>query len=395
MQEIRAGRVEPLANHGFQDFLIEQGLMVRGSLDPARWVLKPSNSRRDLLEKLWRLVIRTPGYLVPATQITSELYGFSDRDELRAAHNRGRDLREHIEDPNSLYISQVGQGLGIDSLELNTKDALDPVYCLWEDFGKFVHPDILFAKLYSHSQDQVYRDRDTLNARYQRLSERIKFESAVIEAADFDNERYYRLRTLTNEPQPTRLSGTKGVYKKKFQQWLGQIGILSYSKEPRKIELKKRTKIYPSHDKVTALLMERGGRIVPLESIRDIYYNQETVPDNWQKRLTKNLYILRQRCINPDSIFLARGLGWAFGIESLTLSAANLTILNSLWENQNNFVDSKKILEVADKGWIEAAVSEIKKVLLGRPYRIGSRQKEDRLDYILSHEDDLVMPEAA
>lgn len=401
MQNERFVRSSPLVSCKYQDFLVEQSIMVR-NLDPRGWIPTVPFKVGSDREKLWMILSEgEPGYLIPGREISSRLHSSVTQDKLWLTQRAGQHLRERVADPESVFAATIGQGFGVKSLDPSDEHSLDALYFLWQDIGKFVPTKVLSRKFYGDTTPHSLRD--TLDM-YYRLIDRFNFKNAVIEDVDFYFERYYRLKLLADDsPEAKELKEEKAesnslfnsFYQIPYQDWLGKVGLLKYSAEHKKINFREKPKPTETEEEAAKLLMRQGSYIIPFATFRDIYFRGKQIPENWQKVLAKNLYELRQKSTNPDAIYAAFNLGWGFGIENLNLSKSDFYFLNLLWRNEANFVAANDVKEQTAIKNIERAAWALRKKLESTPYLIGSRMGEDGPDYILIHKDNLVMPEAA
>lgn len=384
----------PLAKLPFQDFLADQGLMVRDNQDPRNWQLVPGRQKRHNSEKLWSILIKTPGYLVPGEVTAAHLYGSSSTVDLDNAFSVGKYLKGVIQEQDSLLTRRIGQGLGVKSLYPSNEEALEVLFNLWENTNRFVSAKVLADRLYPYEHPAKVKN---VRSRTNELIQRVHFDSAEIQSASFNEERYYRLRVLSEEtPQPEveLIRRTEVIYQKDFQRWLSNAGVIKkYPERTGKIQVKEGEFLTEKEKRVCRLLMRHSERIVPVRTAANSYYGG-VKPDNWQRKLRANLYVLRKKLVNPEDIFSSHSDGiWSFGIESLSLSKSLLYPLHSLWQNMDEFVPAQDIYRNHGDDRIQH-LQRLKEGLKCGPFEIGSRVENDRIEYILIHEENLVRAEA-
>lgn len=380
------GRLDPLGDRNFQRFLIEQGAMTvakgfeNGAIEGRTWEMKSSKRGAPLREKLWSLLVADPGYIVPSQKIAEELYGSPASADIHAAYLRGLELRRLNPNSDPLFVKYCGQGLGVENLCPSYKDDLDPLYLLWQERNKFVNIRVLADRLVGDMGKEAVA---TSLVRFNKLPEKANFDNAKIEIADFNTNRFFRLKLLDKTERDAAGDSEKppfiGIYSIEYQEWLAKIGVIEYSKEFKTLKLKEGKILSKNQKQVVEFLTRYAGYMVPLEKLARIY-ERELDPESWRVRMSRYLEGLRMKCVNPEDFLFPVNGGWALGIKELHMPVSALKPLYHLWQNQDDFVQLGHHPDFP--AFEKKAAVKLRKLLSSGPYILGSVQERPGLQIL-------------
>lgn len=389
MNETRFVEPDPLADIGFQKFLVDQRVMTQAEgFETKNWIMKPTRRQAPLRSQLWSMLTENPGFIVPRRRSSTRLYGVAGPSQAYATYHVGLEIQGLIDEPGSLLVKTCGQGLGVTELKQADEDALNPLYLLWRDAGRFVSARLLAQRLVN--DDSVSALESTLE-RYNKLPEKFEFKNgAEIQAADFRTRRYYRLK-LDEEVEKKYMATQSpflGAYNKPYQEWLHSVGIIKPSKNFEELQLKEGEGLSAKQKQIVDLMTENAGFVIPRDALGRIYYGK--LSKNWKARLQGNMDIVRKKAKNPWDMytFIEGGLG--LGIEKIEIPASAFLPLFRLWQNEDRFVQFGD--KPTNPSFTKHAAADVRKALELSPYIMGSLEgKQDY--YILTERNNLVTEE--
>lgn len=385
----------PFLPFEYQDWLADQGVIKRGNPDPARWDVTSPVNRSAVTRRLIAYLGETPGYLRTTRDNALHLYGADGRSELNATHHLALKSRSYLAESDSLFVTALYQGLGVDDVvHGNMVLSVNPVrlnslYMLWKNKSKFVDSRLIADFLY---QDVNHVTISNVENSCNGLNEMFSFSNAVVEGVDIDYVRYYRVRPVKDEEEKKRRfkNGFRDI---NYQDWLCDIGLMSqlpgFPATIKEDALVRDPALLSSGQKAAVdYLRKNGGYLVDTGKIAELYWDGQP-PENWRTRLMKNLCNLRADCFNRSDIFSLKGDAWAVGVESADLTPTELNGLYELWLKYNRFIPASQF-PVSRGQFTRTGLTNIRQRIEEEGYFIGSRGRTSTIEYILTHEDEIV-----
>jgi len=378
----------PILSFEYQDWLADQNVLKRGEIDPQRWNITLLPGQGRVTRALVGYLAGAPGYLKNTKDIALELYGVDDRSELNAAYHKGLQSKGYLQDPSSLFVNGTAQGLAIEDFPSLDPIRINSLYFMWEHQGKFVDARLMADGLYGEVTPLTIKN---VNENCTGLNEMFNFRSATVEAVDIRKVRYYRVRLLDEmdeaKPKPPQ---TFGMRSKSYQDWLVDNELMSRTPDFKLVKEDDLIKqpLSSRQGEVMDELLKNSGYLVSTERVARKFWGPK-LPKNWKSLLIKNLGNLRAKCFSRTDITSVESSAWAVGIDKIELIPDEINGLYKLWARDNHFVPVDQLSGNPDL-FRKYGLTKIRRILGPHGYSVGSRGSATSLEYILTHESELV-----